>query len=169
MDRYLRHSSRPARWSGTELVPVEAASRAELEVWAGWTEDETGVWEALNAIPIGSEDAVQLRSVPAYAYGLNYGDTVECVASAEGPLVIRAVASPGGQATFRIWLGANTDPSAWRPIAESYAKRGCIVDVLTVRLIALSCAVEDSKAIQAMLDVDTARTGLAWELGTPAS
>lgn len=169
MERHLRHPSRPALWSGTELVPVEPALPEELEVWAGWTENGTRVWEALNAIRVSGEATVRLLSVPAYAYGLNYGDIVDCVASAEGPLVIRDVRSLGGQATFRIWLGADTDPSAWRPIAESYAKSHCIVDVLTASLMAVSCALEDSKVVRAMLEGDAIRTGFAWEPGTPAS
>ena len=169
MDRYLRHPSRPARWSGTDLEPVDPPLSVEVEVWAGWTEDDTKVWEALNAIPVAGEQAVQLRTVPAYAYGVNYGDTVEYVASAEGPQVVSRIRIPGGQATFRIWLGADPDTSAWRPIAESYAKQGCIVDVLSASLIALSCSVEHAGTIQAILEEDAARTGLVWEPGTPTT
>ncbi|SIT78746.1 DUF4265 domain-containing protein [Microbacterium sp. RU33B] len=167
MDRHFRHSSRPARWNGTDLESVDRGGPAEVEVWAGWTEDDTQLWEAFTAIQTAGGDAVQLRTVPAYAYGLNYGDIVEYAVSAEGPLVISRVRSPGGQATFRVWLGAEPHVDAWRHIAETYAKRGCVVDVLTVSLVALSCAVEDSCTIEAMLKEDAGRTGLVWEHGTP--
>ncbi|MGN6124982.1 MAG: DUF4265 domain-containing protein [Humibacter sp.] len=119
MDRYLRQPSRPAWWSGTQLEPARPASPEDTEVWASWVDDGTTMWEALIATPIDGEDAARVHSVPAYVYGLNYGDTVQYVASAEGPLVVSRVASRGGQATFRIWLGSDVDPSAWRPIAES--------------------------------------------------
>lgn len=168
MDRYLRHPSRAARWNGTELMPVESSAFADTEVWAGWTEVGTTTWEALNATTVGA-DEVRICSVPAYAYGLNFGDTVGTIASAEGPLVVRGITCAGGQSTFRIWLGTDPDPSAWRPIAESYAKRGCIVDVLTSSLIALSCDVEDSVSVREHLEEDAARTSFIWEPGTPPS
>ena len=101
------------------MVPAQPASSDEIEVWAGWVEDGTTMWEALLATPINGEDTFRLASVPAYAYGVNYGDAVEVVASAEGPLVINRTARHGGQATFRIWLGNDADPSHRRAIAET--------------------------------------------------
>lgn len=165
MDRHFRHPSRPARWSGAELVPAQSARSDETEVWAGCVDDDTTIWEAFIATPIDDEDTVRLDSVPAYAYGLNYGDTVEYVASAEGPLVISRLARSGGQATFRIWLGSYVDPSRWRAIAESYARRGCIVDVVTTSLIALSCAAADADAIRRLLDNDSTSANFIWESG----
>jgi len=51
MDQHFRHPSRPARWGGDELVPAQPASSDEIEVWAGWVEDGTTMWEALLATP----------------------------------------------------------------------------------------------------------------------
>jgi hypothetical protein len=166
MDRYLRHPSFAARWSGTDLAPVQSSVSADAEIWAGWTENGEAIWEAFNATMI-DEDAAIIRAVPAYAYGLNFGDKVSVIASAEGPLVINDISARGDQTTFRIWLGADPDPSLWRRVAESYAQSGCVIDVLSARLIALSCAASDSTTIQNKLQEDEAATRISWEPGTP--
>jgi hypothetical protein len=166
MDRHLRHPSFVARWSGTDLEPLHASVSSDAEIWAGWTDNGETIWEAFNATMLGEDEAI-IRAVPAYAYGLNFGDTVSLTASAEGPLVIDGITTRGDQTTFRLWLGTDPDPSLWRTFAESYAQSGCVVDVLSPRLLALSCATSDSNTIQSKLQEDEAVTPLSWEPGSP--
>ena len=123
-------------------------------------------WEVLHAETIGP-DLVQVRAVPAWVYGVNFDDTVATVRSAEGSTVATSVSQRGNQATFRLWLGE--DPAlaaAWLSIAGRYAQRGCLVDVISENLIALSCPVENAPLIRDLLVHEEQTTALIWEDST---
>jgi hypothetical protein len=85
--------------------------------------------------------------VPAYAYDLNLGDRVTVVRSAEGPFVATGIAHDAGNNTFRYYLLEPDDGRAWYPLAQKFASIGCLIDVLTPGLTALSCAPESSQPV----------------------
>lgn len=157
MSEYRRHPSRTAEWAESSLAPAQSASDADTEVWFAVPSDSGDVfWEALNARTTG-RDLVQIRAVPAWVYGVNFGDTVATV-----------VAQRGNQTTFRLWLGEDPDLAAvWMSIAARYAQRGCFVDAISKNLIALSCPVENAPPIRDLLVHEQQTTALMWEDGTP--
>ena len=60
--------------------------------------------EAMWAAPV-SQDTVELRNVPFYAYGLNFLDVVRVTASSrEGPVEVVAVVEPSGHRTLRVFF-----------------------------------------------------------------
>jgi hypothetical protein len=166
VDEYRRHGSRTAVWAGTALAPSRSAVDADTEVWFALPSDSGRVvWEALNAATVGPGLA-ELRGVPAWVHGVHFGDVVTTVESAEGGLVGVAVHRRGAQATFRLWLGEDPRLAAsWREIAERYAERGCLVDVVSEQLIALSCPVGSAPLIRGMLIEEESTTALVFEDG----
>jgi len=156
---------------GSSLVPLQSVSEpdTDTEVWFALPSDSGDVfWEGLNATIIG-QDLVQVRAVPAWVYGVNFGDTVATVRSAEGPLVGKNVIQRGDQATFRVWLGEDPALAAtWLSIVEHYAQRGCLVDAISANLIALSCPVESAPLIRDLLIREEQTTALVWEDGSAA-
>lgn len=153
-------------WAGTTLAPLQSAADADTEVWFALPSDSGQVfWEALDAARVGP-DLVELRGVPAWAHGVHFGDVVTTVESAEGGLVGVAVQQHGGHATFRLWLGEDPHLSAsWLGVAERYAARGCLVDVVSEKLIALSCPVGSAPLIRGMLVEEESTTALVFEDG----
>ncbi len=144
-------------------------SESDAEVWFALPSDSGDVfWEGLNAKIVGS-DLAQVNAVPAWVYGVNFGDTVATVRSAEGALVGANVSQRGDQATFRIWLGEDPELAAtWLSIVARYAQRGCLVDPISENLIALSCPDVRSHLIRDLLIRDGQTTALVWEDGSAA-
>lgn len=154
------------RWTGAGLAPVAEAAAATIEVWATWPMVNGTFWEALNATMIG-DDAARIWAVPTHVYGIHYGDTVGVVASAEGPNVITNIVARGGYTTFRVWLGEGCRV-AWGDFAETYAQRGCLIDVWSERLIALSCTKVISGDVRDHLERDAGAPSFEWETGSLA-
>jgi hypothetical protein len=166
MDEYRQHHSRTAGWTGSALAPLQSASDVDTEVWFALPSDSGDVfWEGLNAKIVGP-DLVQVRAVPAWVYGVNFGDTVATVRSAEGSIVGTSVSQRGDQATFRVWLGQDPNlAAAWLPIAERYSQRGCLIDAISENLIALSCSIGSAALIRELLIEEERTTALVWEDG----
>jgi Domain of unknown function (DUF4265) len=168
MDEYRLHPSLVTHWRGGVLEPWPEAASATETVWFPLPEGPEGVryWEGLNGRP-ENDGTVTVLGVPAYAYGLNLGDRVTVVRSAEGPLVATGMAHDAGNNTFRYFLLDPDDGRAWYPVAREFAAVGCLVDVLTPSLAALSCVPEASQLVaerlalleeQGVLQYETGRT-----------
>ncbi|WP_081709909.1 DUF4265 domain-containing protein [Arthrobacter sp. 35W] len=142
MNDYREHPSVVAHWSDNQLKPLNEASTADTTVWFPLPEENSGarIWEGINGrTEPGGE--VTVLGVPAYVYDLNFGDTVNVVRSQEGPLVATGILLDGGNFTFRVLLTDPPEPDdRWRIIAEEFARMGCLVDAISERFIALSCA-----------------------------
>lgn len=102
--------------------------------------------------------------MPAYAYDLNLGDRVTVVRSAEGPFVATGIVHDAGNITFRYY------ETAWDALAQEFASLGCLIDVLTPTLTALSCVPEASQSVadrlalleeQGIIKYETGRTTTA--------
>lgn len=91
MPIYRRRPSTACQWSGQQLVPSRLAAESDSEAWFVLPQDGEGdhVWEALNGRLIGNE-LVEVRAVPALAYGIAFGDRVDVVRSAEDRACMRA-------------------------------------------------------------------------------
>ena len=150
------------QWDGSQLVPVPESAAATVEVWATTPTDSGTLWEALNAT-IVTEDSARIWAVPMFVHGLHYGDTVSVIASAEGPLVATGIVERGGYATFRVWLGEEECRATWRTVAEAYAQRGCIVDVWSERLLALSCVAHLVLDMESHLARESVSQSFVWE------
>lgn len=148
MDEYRLHPSLVTRWRDGQLEPWPEAAGATETVWFALPEEPDGAryWEGLNGRP-ETDGTVTVLGVPAYAYDLNLGDRVTVVRSAEGPLVATGIAHDAGNNTFRYYLSETDDGEAWYPLALEFAFLGCLIDVLTPRLTALSCAPEASQKV----------------------
>ncbi|MFF8185975.1 DUF4265 domain-containing protein [Microbacterium sp. NPDC016588] len=153
------------QWNGRELAPVSESAAADIEVWATMPTDSGTLWEALNATMI-THDSARIWAIPMFLYGLHYGDTVSVIPSAEGPLVVTEIVGRSGYVTFRVWLGEEGCRATWRSVAETYAERGCIVDVWSERLLALSCEEHRALDIQSHLSRESVAQSFIWEPGT---
>lgn len=165
MPIHRRHPSFAGEWDGLELVPSRLAVEADAEVWVALpTEGEAEqVWEALNGRFI-RPGIIEIRSVPVLAYGLAFGDRVSVVRSAEGALVATGIHERGSFGTFRLWLGERAElEESWRPIAEKYAKLGCLVDVYSEKLVAVACPEDRVARIRDTLDSQASESELIWE------
>lgn len=165
MPIYRRHSSKAVEWTEGELVPSRLAEEADSEVWFHLPPEGEGVqiWEALNG-RLTETGLVELRAIPALAYGVAFGDQVSVVPSAEGSLVVDSVRQRGPYATFRIWLGEERSLAArWRLIAENYAQLGCLVDVYSEHLIALACLEDRVGAVREALESQASASEFEWE------
>ena len=165
MPIYRRHSSKTGQWVEDRLQPSRLAIEADAEVWFALPRDgnEDQVWEALNGRIIGA-DLVELRAVPALAYGVGFGDKVTVIPSAEGFLVVNGVGERSRFTTFRIWLGEETPQSVtWQQATERFAQLGCLVDVYSEKLIALACEAQNVDAVCGELEFLSGASRLAWE------
>jgi hypothetical protein len=165
MPIHRRHSSKAGEWSGQELVPSRLADDADSEVWFAIPREgeKDQVWEALSG-RLTESGLVELRAVPALAYGVAFGDQVSVIRSAEGSLVVDEIRERSSFATFRIWLGEEASLAATRQVvAENYAKLGCLVDVYSEKLIALACPEDRAETVRGALESQASVAGLVWE------
>lgn len=148
MDEYRLHPALVTHWRAGVLEPWPEAAAASETVWFPLPEGPDGVryWEGLNG-RLESDGSVSVLGVPAYAYDLNLGDRVTVVRSAEGPFVATGIAHAAGNNTFRFYLLDPDDETAWYPLAQEFASMGCLIDVLTPHLTALSCAPKASQSV----------------------
>jgi hypothetical protein len=148
MDEYRLHPSLVTHWRDGDLEPWPEAVAARETVWFPLPEETDGVryWEGLNGRS-ETDGTITVLGVPAYAYDLNLGDRVTVVRSAEGPFVATGIAHDGGNNTFRYYLLEPDDGRAWYPLAQKFASMGCLIDVLTPDLTALSCPPESSQPV----------------------
>lgn len=168
MDEYRLHPSLVTHWRAGVLEPWPDAAAASETVWFPLPEGHDGVryWEGLNG-RLEPDGAVTVLGVPAYAYDLNLGDRVSAVRSAEGPFVATGITFDAGNYTFRYYLLDRDDKTDWYPLAQEFAAIGCLIDVLSPHLTALSCALEASQSVadrlaqlaeQGTLQYETGRT-----------
>jgi hypothetical protein len=165
VDTYRNHPSKAGRWDGVGLIPLDDGAHEPWTVWVPIAVDETTMWEGLIAWVVAPGEA-QLRSVPAFAYDLNFDDVVSIVESAEGSLVCTGIIRRSGQSTFRVWLGEDGSDS-WSDVAANYAKHGCIVEVISPKLLALSCIDESAQLIVDKLAAAQGDATLTFERGRP--
>lgn len=169
MPEYRRHGSKAVEWTDGDLVPSRLAVEADSEVWFPLPVEDDGVqfWEALNGRLVEA-GLVELRAVPALAYGMSFGDLVGVVRSGEGALVVTDIREPSSFATFRIWLGGEESLSlAWRSSVEKYAKLGCLVDAYSEKLIAIACPEGLIEAVTDALESQASISALVWEQSSP--
>ncbi|TFC06533.1 DUF4265 domain-containing protein [Cryobacterium sp. MDB2-33-2] len=164
MDEYRQHPSKVARWDDGGLVPIVEGTADPVTVWVALPpENGRQYWEGMNAWSV-SDGVVELRAVPAFACNLNFGDRLSTVKSAEGSLVCTGIVQPSDQWTYRVWLSDEAS-ATWHLVAENYARAGCLVDVMSQHLIAISCDYEVARIIADKLAADE-RTGiLTYETG----
>lgn len=171
MDEYRLHPSLVTHWRDGQLEPWPEAAAATETVWFALPEEPDGVryWEGLKGRS-ESDGTFTVLGVPAYVYDLSLGDRVTVVRSAEGPLVATGIAHDAGNYTFRYYLLDPGDVSAWYPLAQEFASLGCLIDVLTPSLTAVSCVPEASRSVagrlalleeQGILNYETGRTAAA--------
>lgn len=168
MARYLQHPSLAACWNGKTLEPFPDAIAAELTVWFALPPNDSeaatdGAWEGLLATAV-ADDTVRLCAVPAHLQDVNFGDEVKVIRSAEEALVATSIGNRSDQWTYRIFLPDGSG-DVWLPIAEFYAKAGCLVDVVSPRLIALSCCRDIAQAVADLLLRDQDAGRFVYETG----
>jgi hypothetical protein len=117
----------------------------------------------MNSVPV-SNGVVELRSVPAYAHNVNFGDRLSTMTSANDSLVCTGIVEPSDQWTYRVWLSAGAS-SQWQIVTEDYARAGCLVDVMSRHLIAMSCDHELARVIADKLTADESARILTYETG----
>lgn len=140
MVEFREHTSLAAVWDGVQLVPAPEAARADATVWFSLPPDPDfpdtpPLWEGLIATP-ASSDSYVVRACPALFAGVAFGDQVRVVASAEGALVVTAIAASGGYDSARLWFAEGG--CSWQEPTELLAKAGCVVDVYSERLVGVS-------------------------------
>lgn len=146
------------------MVPLAEGPTELATVWVPLpVESGQQYWEGMNARPIAN-GLVELRAVPAYAYDLNFGDQLSTMKSAEGALVCTGIIHPSEEWTYRVWLPDDAS-TRWQQIAEDYAKAGCLVDIISSHLIAISCHRELAQVIADKLTVDQDAAVLTCETG----
>ena len=98
--------------------------------------------ETFWAKPLG-DDRYELRNVPFFAYGLNFGDVVVATKDEdeEFPLIDHVERS-GGHSTFRIQPNEEADPLALTEALESLAALGVGVERANAGLVAIDCPPE---------------------------
>lgn len=164
MNEYRQHPSKVTRWDGEGLVPVVGEIEQLQMVWVALPpENGQQLWEGLNALPI-SEGVVELSSIPVFAHEMNFGDRVSTMKSAEGPLVCTGIIQRSDQWTYRVWLSDDV-PGALHLVAEGYARAGCLVDVMSRRLIAFSCGRDLAEVVASKLASDERAGLLTYETG----
>jgi Domain of unknown function (DUF4265) len=95
--------------------------------------------ETFWAKPLGG-DRYELRNVPFYAYGLNFGDVVVATKEADDEFpVIERVDQSGGHRTFRVQPLETAEPERLAAVIESIAAMGVTVERATAALLALDC------------------------------
>lgn len=140
--RFLEHPTRASRWRASDFEVLPEAASAELTVWFSLPPDThtERTWEGLLAHESLPGHAV-IAAVPAYAYGVNLGDEVAVVASAEGGLVATSIARDAGQYTFRVMFSEHADSGddeRWRRLQQDLEQYGCWFDVMSPRFVAIS-------------------------------
>ena len=153
MDKYRLHPSLVTYWHDGVLEPLPDSAAANETVWFALPVDEDGIryWEGLNG-KVESNGSITVLGVPAYAYDLRFGDRVTVVRSAEGPFVATGMAQRSGNHTFRFFLSDASDETGWYPLAQEFGTLGCLVDVLTPRLTALSCTPNTARSVTERLE-----------------
>lgn len=166
MDEYRLHPSLVTCWKAGKLEPWPEAAAATETVWFALSEEPDGTryWEGLNG-RFEIDGTVTVLGVPAYAYDLNLGVRVTVLKSAEGPLVATGITQRASNHTFRVLLLAPDDETAWYPLVQEFAVMGCLVDVLSPRLIAISCPLEAAQSLAVRLEQLQQECGLEYETG----
>lgn len=148
MDEYRLHPSLVTHWHDGLLVPWPESAAADETVWFAMPEEEDCVTyrEGLNG-KIESDGSITVLGVPTYAYDLDFGDRVTAVRSTERPFVATGMVQRSGNCTYSFLSTDAGDETGWYPLAQEFTTLGCLVDVLTPRFTALSCAPNVSRAV----------------------
>jgi uncharacterized protein DUF4265 len=124
--------------------------------------------ESMWAKALG-EDLYEIRNVPFFAYGLNFGDTVRAVSPAPDlkPVVIEVVRA-GGFSTLRVWISEHVDPSDGHELMASLIDLHAYYESSTDDFFAISVEPEgDYEAVcerllqwtnEGLLDYETCET-----------
>lgn len=166
VDHYRTHPSRVTAWDGQALVPWPEATTATGTVWffQPGQDGDADSWEGLNG-RIEDDGSATVLGVPAYVKDLNLGDRVSVVENGDASWVATGHVHDAGNDTYRFFLRDAEDESMWRPLSEEFAQRGCLVDVLTPRLVALSSGRSDSQAVADRLAFLEGQGVLVYETG----
>lgn len=162
-DRYLEHPSATGQWVNGALVPYPEAVNADTTVWFALPLDEgQQLWEGLAA-ESQADGSFLVRGVPLFAYGLNYGDRVAAVPSAEGPLVATQILQGARCFTFRVALhkGGATVPE----VVRTYGSLGCLIEGWSDALVGLSCEESLTQVVADRLAADEQQDLLVFETG----
>ena len=166
-DRHLKHPSPTGHWVNGTLVPHPETADADTTVWFALPlEDGQQLWEGMAAAS-QADGSFVVRAVPLFAYGLNYGDRVTAIPSAEGPLVATGVVEDGRHFTFRVALhdgGATVEE-----VVRTYGSLGCLVEGWSHALVGLSCEESIAQVVADRLADEERQDRLAYETGRLAS
>ncbi|MEM9200079.1 MAG: DUF4265 domain-containing protein [Actinomycetota bacterium] len=150
MAAYLEHPARPTRPAGDEYLVFPDALNENATVWFAFEPDR---WEGVLAVRI-TPDRARLVGVPLWTYGVNLGDVVEIVASAEGAPVAVRVVERSSNRTFRV-VFQGTPPQEpderWRDLVVDLEANGCWFDVLRPDYLAISASVDQADAVEEYL------------------
>jgi len=165
--QYKEHPSPTGRLVDGQLVPVPGSVSADATVWLALPaeSDDVQVWEGLAAHRGASDNRVEVRAVPFFAYDVNYGDELSVVASAEGPLVATGITKDSGNYTFRVWLPASTTDSAVQELANEFGPLGCLIEPYSTKLIGLSCGPDEAQAVADALQAGEESGRFLYETG----
>jgi hypothetical protein len=117
--------------------PASALTKILVEFEYHWSEIAA---ESFWAQPLGN-DRYELRNVPFYAYGLNYGDIVVATKQPTDELpVIERVERSSGHQTFRIVPADDVDTVALLAALDALEAIGVGVERASPKLMALDIA-----------------------------
>lgn len=106
-------------------------------------------WEQLWARRLANS-RFELCCIPFFVYDVSLGDEVETAPKGERKFVIQRVSKSGGHATFRVWFGDSSEPSAVRDrTMRMVEKTASIFEWSSTNLLALSATSPKSATLLA--------------------
>jgi Domain of unknown function (DUF4265) len=151
------------RTVGGELTGYPPAQEEDCTVWLALP-DAPGEWEGVLGRRV-SPGSAEVVGIPVFARGVNLGDVVRVVSSAEGADVVAAVVSRSGNRTFRAWFPPEGPLAAHRRLMDDLEPYGCWFDAWSERLVAVSASSEEAPAVAAELARREAAGELTYETG----
>jgi hypothetical protein len=161
---YREHPSKVVRMADGELVIYPRASAEDCTLWFA-LDDAPDEWEGVLGKRLPS-DTAEVVGVPVFAYGVNLGDVVRTVTSAEGGLVVSEVITDAGNYTFRAFFEGQAAPGEhWQSLMVDLEPFGCWFDTLSENLVAISVDAENSQAVADYLAARELSGELKYETG----
>lgn len=131
------------------IVAMSDAKLVRVHISFGGGNDVEGESIWAKEIP-GEPDHYILDNIPFFAYGLNIGDVVRCVATKEYPREVVSVVRPSGNSTMRVAFDPLVDDRVITQAMDKIHDTGAIVE----------CAVKGVYSIS--VNDDAYDTVLAW-------
>lgn len=104
--------------------------------------------------------------MPLWAYGLNLGDEVETMDSAQGGIVALRIVETSSNETFRVrFEGARDHDTRWQDLMKDLEAADCWFDVLHPGYVAIAVPCANRDQIEQYLDRRSSAGELAYEHG----